>query len=327
MTDKASLGIAIPVWNLPDDLAHLLEQVSQMGIFSEILVSDDGSDMPCDPARLGFTEERLGARLVYLRSPKQRGAGHARNLALASATTHNLLFFDADDHLAPEFPAIWQQHLDADCPDFTIFRHSDTRVLESEGREGTFSPDEARWKLALGARPSTILTLAEAAELCSISAYPWNKIYRTDFLRRAGINCSETPVHNDVRLHWLSFLKAQRIQADTRIGAVHLIQDREHHLTIRRGAERLCLGPILEDLVGEFQSALDRRIFMRQFIQFAHDLCFWNLAHIDPPVVPDFKRLMINFYMRLRFEDFRIFAECRPDQAEEIVDFLLREGG
>jgi glycosyltransferase involved in cell wall biosynthesis len=327
MTDKASLGIVIPVWNLPDDLAHLLDQVSRMGIFSEIVVSDDGSDIPCDPATLGFTEERLGGRLVYLRSLDQRGAGHARNLALASVTAHNLLFFDADDHLAPELPAIWQQHLNADCPDFTTFRHSDTRILEGEGREGTFPTEESRWKLALGTRSSAILTLAEAVGLCSISNYPWNKIYRTDFLRGAKITCSETPVHNDIRLHWLSFLRARRIQADTRIGAVHVIQDRDHHLTIRQGAERLCLGPILEDLVEELQATPDRRIFMRQFIQFSDDLCRWNLDHVDLAVVPDFKRLMISLYMRLRPEDFRIFAEWRPDQAEEIVAFLLREGG
>lgn len=327
MMQTASLGIVIPVWNLPNDLAYLLKQVSEMGIFSEIVVSDDGSDISCDPAKLGFAENQLGARLIYLRSPVQRGAGYARNVALASVTARNLLFFDADDHLSSGLPAIWQQHLDADCPDFTIFRHNDTRVLASEGREGTFSTEEARWNLALGNRSSAILNLAEAVNLCSISNYPWNKIYKTDFLRDAGIVCSETPVHNDIRMHWLSFFRARRIQADTRIGALHVIQDRTHHLTTRRGAERLCLGPILEELTDTLQASSDRRIFMRQFIQFADDLYRWNLNQIDPLVVPDLKRLMNNFYMRLRPEDFQIFAEWRPHQAEEIVAFLLREGG
>lgn len=324
--DKASLGIVIPVWNLPDDLVHLLEQVSQMGIFSEIVVSDDGSNKSCDPAELGFTEDRLGARLVYLRSPEQRGAGHARNIALSSVTAHNLLFFDADDHLAPGLSAIWQQHLDADCPDFTIFRHSDSRVKEREGREGTFYNEEMRWRLALGTRPAAILTLAEAVELCSISSYPWNKIYRTDFLREAEISCSETPVHNDIRLHWLSFLKARRIQADARIGAVHIIQDRTHHLTVRQGVERLCVGPILQELGAILQENPGCQIFLRQFIQFADELCRWNLDHIDPLIMPDFKRLMIEFYMQLSPEDFRFFSAWRPDQAEEIVTFLLQEG-
>lgn len=321
------MAIVIPVWNLPDDLAHLLEQVSRLGVFSEVVVSDDGSDISCDPAGLGFTEERLGAHLIYLKSSEQKGAGHARNLALASVTAQNLLFFDADDHLAQDFPVILQQHLDADCPDFTIFRHSDTRVLEEEGREGTFPTEEARWHLALGARTAGLLTPSEAAELCSISNYPWNKIYRTDFLRQSEIRCSETPVHNDIRLHWLSFLRARRIQADARIGAIHVIQDRDHHLTTRRGAERLCLESIIKGLIHALQEAPDRRILMRQFIQFSDDLCRWNLDHVDPLVVPDFKQMMTRLYTQFRPEDFRLFAEWRPEQAEEIVAFLLREGG
>lgn len=326
MVDKASLAIIIPVWNLPDDLTHLLDQVSRMGIFSEVIVSDDGSDIACDPAQLGFTEERLGAHLVYLRSPQQRGAGHARNIALDVVTAQNMLFFDADDHLAPDLPAIWDQHRDADFPDFTIFRHADTRIQAREGRQGTFPVEEDRWARALGIRSCGSLTLAEAAELCVISNYPWNKIYRTGFLRDKGIRCSETIVHNDIRLHWLSFLKAQRIQADDRIGAVHVMQDRSHHLTTRRGAERLCLGPILDELADVFQGQSGRRILARQFIQFADDLFRWNLGQVEPSVMPELKAQMTGFYKRLRPADFQLLAEWRPDQAEEIVAFLLREG-
>lgn len=326
MTDRASLAIVVPVWNLPEDLANLLRQVLEMGIFSQIVISDDGSDLSCDPAALGFSGDIPRGSLVYLKSPTRQGAGHARNVALGAVTAQNLLFFDADDRLAPDLPAILRQHLDADCPDFTIFRHSDSRVLDSEGREGTFPTEEARWQRALGARTFGLLDPSEAAELCSISNYPWNKIYRTDFLRQAGIRCSETPVHNDIRLHWLSFLRAARIQADSRIGAVHVIQDRDHHLTTRRGAERLCLEGILSGLIRNLQAAPDRPILMRQFIQFADDLCRWNLDHVDAGVVPDFKRLMRRLYMQLRPEDFRIFAAWRPDQAEEIVAFLMREG-
>lgn len=324
---KSSLAIVIPVWNLPCDLTHLLEQVSQMGIFTEIVVADDGSTMECDPKALGFTESQLGGRLVYLRSPRQRGAGHARNIALSLVKAHNLLFFDADDHLAPGLPAIWQQHLCADCPDFTIFRHSDSRIQNYVDREGSFPTEEMRWRVALNDRPFKILTSTEAVGLCSISNYPWNKIYRTDFLRSAEISCSETPVHNDIRLHWLSFLRARRIQADARIGAVHIIENSNHHLTQLRGAERLCLGSILEDLVGILQKTPNYIVFMRQFIQFADDVCRWNLDHISPCIVPAFKRLMIKFFMQIRPDDFRLFAAWRPDQAEEIVAFLLREVG
>lgn len=323
--NNSTLAIVIPAWNSPNEIRSLLHQVSEIGIFSEIVISDDGSQTPCDLETLGFTQEQFKCRVIYLRSDVQRGAGHARNLGLSAVSAHNVIFFDADDKLAPDISAIWQQHLNADFPDFTIFRHSDTRVREAEGREGTFKTEEILWDLAMGSSSFKILTLAEAAELCSLSNYPWNKIYRTDFLRDHEISCSETPVHNDIRLHWLSFIKARRIQADARIGALHIIDSRGHHLTMRKGEDRLCLGSILEDLTKVLQSESERIIFMRSFIKFSDNICRWNLNNIESHVTPSFKKIMLDTYMRFRPEDFRVFAEWQPAQANKIVDFLLCE--
>lgn len=326
MSQDHALAVVIPVWNLPDDLARLLDQIAQMGIFSQVIVADDGSDQSCDPAALGFDAGRLGAQLIYLRSPMRRGAGHARNAGLKAVTAGNLLFFDADDRLAPDLPLIWQQHLDADRPDFTMFRHSDTRVLEAEGRVGSFATDEARWDKAMGDRNIALLTPSEAAGLCLVSNYPWNKFYRTDFLRDAGITCSQTPVHNDIRLHWLSFLRAQRIQADRRIGAVHVIGARDHHLTTQRGAERLCLAEVFQDVTQTLQATPGKHNLMSHFIQFVDDLCRWNLNQVDDSVLPAFRQLAIDAYMRFRPEEFRLFSEWRPLQADAMVAFLLKEG-
>lgn len=323
MTNNPTLAIVIPVWNLPNELSSLLRQASEFGIFSEIVISDDGSEIPCDLETLGFTEEQFNCRVVYMRSDVQRGAGHARNLGLSAVTAHNVLFFDADDKLAPDISVIWQQHLNADCPDFTIFRHTDTRVREAEGREGTFRTEENLWDQAMGDYSYKLLTVAEAAELCLLSNYPWNKIYRTDFLRDSRISCSETPVHNDIRLHWLSFIKARRIQADARTGANHIIENKAHHLTMRKGEERLCLGGILENLTKELQSNSEQIIFMRHFIKFSDNICRWNLNNIDPQVIPSFKKMMLQVYMGFRPEDFRLFAEWQPDQAEGMINFLL----
>lgn len=323
MSDLASLAIVIPVWNLPDELGQLLDQIARMEIFSQIVVVDDASDPACNPAQLGFTEEHLGGRLVYLRSPVQRGAGQARNTGLAAVTAENVLFFDADDVLAVALPDIFRQHLAAGSPDFTIFRHSDSRVRT---REGSFDAEEARWSRVLCDRPSALLSLPEAAELCGISSYPWNKIYRTDFLREAKIRCSETLVHNDILLHWLSFFRAKRIQADGRIGATHVVEESRHHLTTRRGRDRLCLHEIFAELIGTLQAAPQRRIYMRQLIQFTDDIFRWNLEQIDAEVVPDFTQMMLETYTRFRSEDFQLFAAWHPRQAEALVEFMLEKG-
>ena len=93
----ADLAIVIPVWNLPEDLVSLLSQIEALGIFAEVVIADDASDLPCDPASLGFTAKRLGVRrLAYLRADQRGGAGHARNIGLQAVTARNVIFFDAD---------------------------------------------------------------------------------------------------------------------------------------------------------------------------------------------------------------------------------------
>lgn len=323
MSGRNSLAVVIPVWNLPGKLIQLLNQVARMGIFTEIIVVDDASEPACDPEELGFPKKCLGGRLVYVRLPTQCGAGHARNVGLAAVTAENLLFFDADDVLAPALPDIFRQHLAAGSPDFTIFRHGDSRV---RNREGSFDTEEARWSRVLRNRMSALLNLTEAAELCGISSYPWNKIYRTNFLREAGIRCSETPVHNDIRLHWLSFVLAKRIQADARIGATHVVEDHRDHLSTRRGRDRLCLGEIFAELIETLQGVPHRRIYMRQLIQFTDDLCRWNLEQINTEVVPDFTQMMLETYARFRPGDFQLFAAWQPRQADALVTFMLDEG-
>ncbi|WP_417809370.1 glycosyltransferase family 2 protein [Thioclava sp.] len=326
MAQHEDLAIVIPVWNIPKDLAFLLAQISRINIFSEVIVCDDASDIDCNPENLGFTSETLGAHLTYLWSPEQRGAGAARNVGLAAVKAKNVLFFDADDHLSENLPLIWQRHIRDKIPDFTIFRHADSRILDTERREASFVADERQWEIALGENDERLLDREQSAHLCTISAYPWNKIYRTDFLRSQKIYCSETPVHNDIRLHWLSFLKARSILAVRKIGAIHIVGERDRHLTTRRGEDRLCINEILEDLTNSIRRNQSDVIFMRHFIYFVDIICRWNLNHVDDDILDRFIELTMTAYLRFHPDEFRVFALWQPKKAEEIVKFLLREG-
>lgn len=324
--ETSGLAVVIPVWNLPDDLKALLRQIAATGLFSQIVISDDGSEMSCDPRDLGLQDELAGIDVIYLRSDLQRGAGHARNLGLDAVTAGNVIFFDADDRFSDALPEIFQQHLDAGCPDFTMFRHSDTRVEETENRRGTFESEESIWRQVLGSDPVRMLSLRERADLVMISAYPWNKIYRTSFLRQNGITCSETPVHNDIRLHWLSFLKAKDVQISRDIGALHVIGDRGHHLTARSGSERLCIGGIIHDLTVQLRSTPGSQIMMQSFIQFVDKICMWNLRQVEPALVPAFRQLTVEAYLGFTPAEFRMFATRQPARAEQVVQFLMSEG-
>nr|WP_319513663.1 glycosyltransferase family A protein [uncultured Cohaesibacter sp.] len=320
-----NLAIIIPVYNIPQDLSFLLYQVANLGIFSEVIVCDDASELDCNPEHLGFSEEILGARLVYLRSDIQRGAGHARNMGLSKVTARNILFFDADDHLNENLVEIWMRHIQGQTQDFTIFRHVDTRVRANEQREGSFKVDEAQWNLVLGHLDEKNLNQQESAHLCTISAYPWNKIYRTDFLISNGITCSETPVHNDIRLHWLSFARAKNILALRTIGADHVVGVSTHHLTNRTGEERLCLEKVLTELTAAIRQSPNRILFLRHYLHFVDTIVKWNLNIVDERLLDRFKQLAIKSYLSFSPEEFRIYALWQPQKASDIVNFIMKE--
>jgi len=322
-----NLSIVIPVWNDPQGLACLLEKIAALGVFSEVIVCDDASTEDCNPENLGFSSDKLGADLIFLRSEKQAGAGAARNLGLERVSSDHVIFFDADDMLEDAFPMVWEQHKDGlegvGCPDFTMFRHTDSRVEKNEGRRGSFLEEEGLWKLVLDGCSSNGLSVAAKTQLVRISNYPWNKIYRTDFLRDNGIRCSETIVHNDILLHWESFLKADHVLASELIGARHIVKTSGEHLTHRGGDERFCVFEVLASTLDRLRKSDQNDSFLVSFMHFVMLLFRWNMGVISEELRPRFKESVRTFFTGVTEPEFALYALDYPEMAYEISGFLL----
>ena len=310
------LAIAIPARNAPGDLAALLAQVAELDLFAQVVISDDASDPPLDPDPAG-----LGAPLDLVRAEDRGGAGAARNRALHAVRTRDVLFFDADDRLEPALAGVADAHAASEA-DFTIFRHADSRVA---GPPGGFAVDEALWDAALGTRAEASLTRARAASLAKVANYPWNKIYRTDFLRSNGLRCSETPVHNDILLHWGGFLRARSILASRAIGARHVVRARTGHLTRSVGPERLCLHDALSDVLPVLRGAEDRALFTAHFVEFAHSVIRWNLSMLRGEVRRAFADAARAWLHGLRPPEFAAYAAARPGAAMRLAGFAAGE--
>jgi hypothetical protein len=269
-------ALVIPVHNDAEALARLLAQAQGMGSFAQIIVVDDGSDPPLSlPDTPGLT---------LLRHATPQGGGVARNLGLTAVTAPHVLFFDADDLLTPEVPLLLANLGGAGDFDFCQFKYADSRVA-AEGLRGQPDWDEMFWEqagLSVGhlreAPPAVWPILVQTAN------YPWNKLYRTAFLRDNGIGCAPTQVHQDIPLHWLGYLAARRVLTSDRICAWHHVSAAGGRLTNRSGPERLevfeALAPVMaaaETRAPEWQAALAR---------FALGLIDWGEARIDPALRP-----------------------------------------
>ncbi|MBE1291340.1 MAG: glycosyltransferase [Rhodobacteraceae bacterium] len=287
-----TLALVIPVHNDQHNLTRLLQQAAELGIFDQVILSDDGSDMPAHAEGSGLAPDRV----TQLRSPHATGAGAARNRALARVTCDHLLFFDSDDLLTSEIALLWQDLQGKDF-DFCLFRHHDTR-RDPHLSWGQLPLDNALWRQA-GAGASVLFAPNQAGvvSLAQTANYPWNKIYRTDFLRAAGLCCSETPVHNDIKLHWLSFLHARHILVSDRVAAIHEVRAHGQRLTNRSGKERLCVFEPLSE-VAEALAADTKPDLREAFFHFTANLLDWIRTVLAPEHHPDLDRGTSTFLNR-----------------------------
>lgn len=318
------LSLVIPVWNDLPGLERLLKQVAQFGLFHEVIVVDDASDDVPGPDTVP-SAQALADRITWLRSDAQHGAGHARNMALDHVRGSHVIFFDSDDLFTDQFPRIAAHAAETQPFDFLIFRHDDSRMLDAGG-QGTFPNEEKLWRAVGAAEKPAELTPKQAAALCRLSAYPWNKIYRTGFLRDNQIRCTEIMVHNDVELHWSSFVTARRILTCSLPGATHFVHDNGARLTNRRDADRLEVFRAFENVMHRIvaQPTQASLTFLHPFTKFTCDLINWVGYNIDSSHHPELlaraqRHFLASFDRRLM----TLIAYADPALARKINRIIL----
>lgn len=302
-----SLALVIPVRNDAQNLARLLTQVRAMAVFDQVVVVDDASDTP-----VMVEEDGMGphCQVMVLHRDLPAGAGAARNLGLTVVDCEHVIFFDSDDLFTPEFAELWHD-LRGQVFDFCLMRFQDSE-RGYFGGWGQNLYDESCWRRAgqgqtrpveVHGRP--LWTLAEAGN------FPWNKIYRTAFLRDAHLRCSETRVHNDVALHWHSFLAAERVLVSSRIGVQHVVRPGAKRLTNMSGATRFDIFTALDEVVERFWREAVPVVAQQAFLRFAIRVLIWG-------------RQMMTTDLRARF-DSRIRQFLRATLTPTLYETLVQE--
>lgn len=284
------LALVIPVRDDAARLGRLLQQAEDLAVFDQVIVVDDGSEVPVNfSAEPPVEQPSYRPAVQVLRRDLSGGPGAARNQGLAAVRTSHVLFFDSDDHLTEALVPLWQElqawqaHPDRQDRAFAFcqFRHHDSR-MGTVKRWGQMPYDDRFWRQAgLGGQGLESLGPDQAPLLAQSSNYPWNKIYNVDFLRRHDLRCTEILQHEDVELHWSSYLSAvldgADILASQRSAACHVVHPDGQRLTNLKGGQRLQLFDGLAALQPRFaRLPKDQALRWRGvFLQFLSDLFSW----------------------------------------------------
>jgi CDP-glycerol glycerophosphotransferase len=170
------LTVVVPAHNVAPFLAECLRSVAYPGV--EVIVVDDASTDASADVLSGFPAVRV------VRADSRVGLGAARNLGLSHVDSPYVWFVDGDDSVtAGALP----------------------HVLDRLAR---LDPDVLLLNVSCG--PSDVVCLRERPALTRVRQAAWNRIVRTDLLRRTGIRFPDG-LYEDVPFSHLVLACADRI--------------------------------------------------------------------------------------------------------------------
>jgi glycosyltransferase involved in cell wall biosynthesis len=279
----------MPVYNKEQYLRQCLDSLAKQTLQNvEIILIDDGSADGSTAVLRGFAEKDERVRLVR---QENRGAGAARNTGLDLAKGRYLSFLDADDLFAPNMLEAALREADRCNADIVVFNFSIIHPQEgyniNRGNWNTFMQEDTN-KEVFCARdiPETIYQFTTGS--C------WNKLFRADFVRGAGVRFQEIGKYNDLYFMFMTAATASRIRFL-----------RETLLCYRFG---------MPDAVGNASNFMKHRT----------SICQWVIAVrtslLQLGLYDEVKRSFLNFafdHLRLNF-----LAYCEFGSKEKYVDFF-----
>ena len=170
---KRKISVIVPIYNVAPYLPQCLDSLcGQTYPEIEIIGVDDGST---DGSGALLDEYAAKDKRIIAVHQKNAGVSAARNAGMAAASGDYLAFVDGDDWLDTHAYEEIMQQLGETLLDMVLFRH--VTVFENEMKY----PHPLRQDEIIGNPPDFAVLVAKH------SATVWNKLFRTEFIRKNGL--------------------------------------------------------------------------------------------------------------------------------------------
>lgn len=257
---------------------------------------------------------------TLVRLPKNMGAGVARNIGFELVDTEYVVFLDVDDHL--NFDALMEtvQHLDQTTSDFAYTKYRRITDPADANSDGMFTRDEEIWNEVFEGASGRITTPSKChiANLLRFTNYPWNKVYRSSFLREIPRPLfGSTPVHNDILAHWKTLLLASEIMMVDTIFSSHVRQPLNQSLTTQMDGRPRHAAIALSELLNFLESLQKNDHVELNMWQFFRDISdHTNSVLGDSPKLSDLDSFLLStVHRRLTASDMELIRREDTDLA------------
>ncbi len=292
-----NISVVIPVHKTDPVIYKCLQSIlAQTCQPLEILLVQDGSDKDLHSLCLDYCDNYKN--IIYYQMEKPGGAGAARNIGINKAKGDFIWFIDSDDFISTDtaveklYAAVSNRKVDVVLFEYGLQTESgfqDKRHFIWE--QNTLQTDNGK-----------TYTIDEIKEFLLLPAYPWNKLYRRQFLLENTICCSTTFCHNDIALSANSLIAAKHIVLLPELLIIHRVAYKQTRLSDQDGLQRMDLFIALKDLdlfINSHQVSYEVALYV---LQFKLEVMWWGLGRIRP----EYREEYLNeFSLQLKNAGFR----------------------
>jgi len=198
------ISIIMPVYNSEKFLAQTIQSVRNQTFrdFELICVDDGSTDASVEHLREFMQEDDR----ITLLQQANAGAGAARNRGFAHSRGEYVIFLDSDDLFSNRlleklYQAISVNRCDVAACNFSRF--------DPQGNEKQFDGVYTKW-IPKGLKVFSYRDLPDHI-MRVINPVPWNKMYRSAFIREKGLKFDEISSTNDISFASVSVASAERV--------------------------------------------------------------------------------------------------------------------
>lgn len=280
--DNPGYSFVIPSYNDAGNLARQFEFFFRRSEQIQLIIVDDHSTDDTPNLVRGATAPP-NVEIRYLRQEEQGGPGRARNHGMQYLDREHTLFLDADDLLADYFFEYANMFPLGNSIDFSLFKY---HVAHKPSHRYTYNMhhnDNAFFSsFRAGAFPVEPETVESAVGAVSTTNFPWNKLYRTQFLMDADIRFPDIRMHEDISVHWRSFMRSQAFSILSWMPPLitHYESQGGQRATNYIGEHRLHIFPELSELLKEIRISEYESTLIVEFKRFTDRLFSWMTGRL-----------------------------------------------
>lgn len=274
MSEEIRVSVIIPVYNGERYLRECLDAVQGQTLKEiEVLCIDDGSTDGTLGILRHFEEMDSRFRVIH---QANAGAAKARNQGLALARGKYLSFLDADDYFEPDMLEKAWKAAEREQADIVVFRGDryDDTLEQTIPMNYSIKTGQLPEKNPFSYKdvPEHIFTV--------FVGWAWDKLYRTEFVKREGLLFQDLRTSNDLKFVFASLAKAERIYTLEDLLVHHRIHVKGS-LSVTREKSWNCFFEASSALKKELLAMGIYTEVEKGFKNWVLHFCFWNLDTIE----------------------------------------------